>query len=139
MTGGGTDSQGKKYQRGIGIVEVMWKLVVEILNRRLTNSITYHDFLYGFRAGCGTGTANLEAKLLQQLVALREEVLYVIFLDLHKAYGTLDRSRYLDILEGYGVGPQSCRLLWTYWSRLMMVARAGGYYRAAFTGDWGVT
>ena len=85
--------KGKQEYRGIGIVEVMWKVVVEILNHRLTASITYHDFLHGFRAGCGTGTATLEAKLLQQLVALREEVLYVIFLDLHKAYDALDRSR----------------------------------------------
>ena len=48
--------------------------------------------LYGFRAGRGTGTATLEAKLLKQLVTLIEEVLYVIFLDLHKAYEALDRS-----------------------------------------------
>ena len=39
------------------------------------------------------GTETLEAKLLQQLVALREEVLYVIFLGLHKSYDALDRSR----------------------------------------------
>ena len=73
-------------------MEVTWKVVAAILNRRFTASITYHDFLHGFRAGHGTGTANLEAKLLQQLAALREEVLYVIFLDLHKAYDALDRS-----------------------------------------------
>ena len=36
---------------------------------------------------------------------MREEVLYVIFLNLTKAYDALDRSRCLDILEGYGVGP----------------------------------
>ena len=67
--------KGKKDYRGIGLVEVMWKIVAEILNRRLTASITFHDFLHGFRAGCGTGTTTLEAKLLQQLVALREEIL----------------------------------------------------------------
>ena len=50
--------------------------------------------------GRGTGTATLEAKLLQQLAAMREEVLYVIFLDLTKAYDALDRSRCLGILEG---------------------------------------
>ena len=71
----------------------MCKVVVEILNRRLTASITYHDFLHRFRAGRGTGTTTLEAKLLQQLAALREEVLYVIFLDLYKVYDALDRSR----------------------------------------------
>ena len=64
---------------GIGLVDVVWKVVAAILNRRLTASITYHDFLHGFRAGRGTGTATLEAKLLQQLAALREEVLYVIW------------------------------------------------------------
>ena len=53
----------------------MWKVVAVILNRRFVSSITYHDALYGFRAGRGTGTATLEAKLLQQLAAMREEVL----------------------------------------------------------------
>ena len=70
---------------------------------------------------------------------MREEVLYVIFLDLHKAYDALDRSRCLEILEGYSVGRCSRRLLQTYWRRLTMVARAGGYYGTAFKGERGVT
>ena len=71
---------------------------------------------------------------LQQLAAMREEVLYVIFLDLTKAYDTLDRSRCLEFLEGYGVGPNARRLLNTYWRRLTMVARAASYYGTAFGG-----
>ena len=43
------------------------------LNHQLTASITFHDFLHRFRVGRGTSTATLEAKLLQQLLALREE------------------------------------------------------------------
>ena len=86
-------------------MEVVWKVVVAILNRRFTASITYHDFLRGFRAGQGTGTATLEAQLLQQLAALREEVLYMIFLDLHKVYVDLDRETRMEILEGYSIGP----------------------------------
>ena len=97
--------KGVKDYRGIGLVEVMWKVVAAILNLRLTASITFHYFLHGFWAGCRTCTATLEAKLLQQLAALREEVLCTILLDLHKAYDALDRSRCLDILGGYGVGP----------------------------------
>ena len=97
-----------------------------ILNRRFIDSITYHDFLHGFRAGRGTGTATLEAKLLQHLAGLREEFLYVIFLDLHKAYGALDRSKCLEILEGYGVSPKARILLQTYWHLLTMVAQTGG-------------
>ena len=84
--------KGRKEYRGIGLVEVMWKVVAAILNRRFTASITYHDFLHGFRAVRGTGASTFEAKLLQKLAALREKVLYVIFLDLHKVYDALDRS-----------------------------------------------
>ena len=53
---------------------------------------------------------------------MREEVLYVIFLDLTKAYDALDRSRCLGILEGYGVGPGARRLLRNYWRRLTFSA-----------------
>ena len=42
-------SKGKKDYRGIGIMELMWKLVTATLNRRFTASITYHDFFHGFR------------------------------------------------------------------------------------------
>ena len=104
-------TKGKKDYRGIGPLGVIWKVVAAILNFRLTASITYHDFLRGFRLARGTGTDTLKAKLLQQLGALREEVLYLIFLDLHKVYDALDRYRCLKILEGYGVGPQARRLL----------------------------
>ena len=51
----------------------------------------------------------------------------------------MDRSRCLEILEGYGVGSNSRKLLTTYWRRQTMVARAAGYYRTAFGGEIGVT
>ena len=63
----------------------------------------------------------------------------MIFLDLHKAYDALDRSRCLEILEGYYVGPRARELIRNYWHRLTMVARAGGYYGTAFQGGRGVT
>ena len=49
--------KGRGDYRGTGLVEVMWKVVAVILNRRLTSSIAFHDVLHGFRAGRGTGTA----------------------------------------------------------------------------------
>ena len=64
-------------------MEVVWKVVTVILNFRFTVSITFHDVFHGFQAGRGTGMASLEAKLIQQLAAMVEEVLYVIFLYLH--------------------------------------------------------
>ena len=131
--------KGKKEYRRIGLVEVTWKVVAKILHRRLTTAITYHDALHGFQAGRGTGTATLEAKLLQQLAAMREGVLYVIFLDLTKVYNALDRSRSLEILEGYRVVQQLIRLLRAYWRKSTMVARVGGYFGTRFKGERGVT
>ena len=51
--------KGKKDYRGIGLLEVVWKVVAAVLNRGFTSSITYHNFLHGFRAGLGIGTATL--------------------------------------------------------------------------------
>ena len=59
-----------------------------ILNFRFSASITYHNSFHGFYSGCGTGTASLEFKMLQQIKATREEVLNTIFLDLYKVYDT---------------------------------------------------
>ena len=106
--------KGEKDYCGIGLMGVMWKVVTASFNRRLAASIMFHDFLHWFQVGRGMGTATLEAKLIHQLASLRDEVLYVIFLELHKVYAALYRSRCLNILEGYGVGPCACRLLWTY-------------------------
>ena len=63
--------KGKWGYRFIGLVEMVWKVVAEILNLRIAAFITYHNFLHGFWAGHGTGTATLDAKLLQQLAAMR--------------------------------------------------------------------
>ena len=57
--------KGKKDYWGIGLVEVMWKVVVVVLNSRFTSSITYHDVLHGFWEVRGTGTTTLDAKLIQ--------------------------------------------------------------------------
>ena len=51
----------------------------------------------------------------------------MILLDLHKAYKALYRSRCLEILEGYSIGPRDKTLLKQYCHRLTMVAQAGGY------------
>ena len=71
MADRGVNPEREKEYRGIGLVDVMWKVVVAILQCWLTTSITYHDALHGFQAGRGTGTATLEAKLLQQIAAMR--------------------------------------------------------------------
>ena len=69
---------------GIVLLEVLWKSISSITNCRLLYSIQFHDALHRFHAGRGTGTATLEAKLLQQLITMRDTFVDAIFLDLRK-------------------------------------------------------
>ena len=78
-------------------------------------------------------------KLLQKITDMREEVMHTIFLELHKAYNALDTDRCMEILQVCGVEPHTCRILWTYWDILTVVARAGQYYGEAFKVFQGVT
>ena len=70
---------------------------------------------------------------------MSEAVLFEVFLDLWKAYKVLDRERDLDLLAAYEVGPRTVRLLWMYWDRLTMVAKASRYFGCPFKGYRGVT
>ena len=120
--------------RGIGLIEVLWKAVARLLNRRLTEAIAYHNALHRFQAVRGMGTAALEAKLLQQLTNMKEAVLFWVLLNIQKAYDTLDQEMYLELLAAYGVGPRTVRLLRTYWDQLTMVEKAGRYFGHLFKG-----
>ena len=112
---------------------------MSLLKLRLTAAIFFQENLHGFWAGQGTGTAALESKLLQQLTSMREAVIFKVFLDIWKAYNTLDRERALDLLILYGVGLRTVQLLRTYWDQLTMVAKAGGYFVHPFKRYRGVT
>ena len=50
---------------GIGLLEVVWKLIERVVNERLSK-IELHDTLHGFRAKRSCGTGIVEAKLVQQ-------------------------------------------------------------------------
>jgi len=120
--------KGRGEFRGIGLLEPMWKVIENIMDGRL-QAIELHDCLHGFMTGRGTGTATIEAKLNQQLAFLEQMPLYQIFVDLKKAYDSVDRSRCLDIMAGYGVGPNFIRLLTHFWASTEMVCKAvGGYF-----------
>ena len=89
--------------RGIGLLEVIWKVIERVLDERLS-TIPTHDALHGFRAKRGCGTGIMEAKLAEQLAFLERVPGYGIFLDLHKAYYAMDRDRVVNILQDAEVG-----------------------------------
>ena len=124
--------------RGIALLEVIYKLCATVIHLRLRDAIDSHPGIHGFRVGRGTGTAILEAKLLMQLAFWDCKPLYQVFLDLTKAYDSLDRVRTMEILIGYGVGPNLCRFIQTVWNDDTLVPKSGGCFGTPFQAERGV-
>jgi len=108
------------------------------MERRL-DAIELYDCLHGCRARRGTGTGVIEAKLAQQLSYLELKPFYGVFVDLKKAFDSMDRERCIMILEGYRAGPRMIWLIRGYWRDAIMVCRALGNYGTPFKAGRGVT
>ena len=63
-------------------------------------SLQFHDVLHRFRDGRGIVAAIMELNLAQDLASKYHDPLFLVFLDLRKAYGTIDRDLLIHTLEG---------------------------------------
>ena len=101
-------------------------MITTIINNRLRMAIYIHDSLYRFRQGRGKVTDMLEAKLAQHLVGICHNPFLHIFLDVKKAYNSLDQTRCMEILRVYGLGKNLQKFLERFWEGQMVVPRSGG-------------
>ena len=98
----------------LGAVEVEWKVCTAVINCCLKQSVVFHNSMHGFREGRGMETATLKANLAQQLSGLAHETLFQVFLDICKAFDSLDRGRCLEVLRSYWLSPNLSCLLTGY-------------------------
>ena len=108
-------SKGGDNYWGISPLEIIWNVIESIVNWRIASKVTFQASLHDFVANQRTGRVYIEAKLLYQMLQVVQKTLYYIFLDLHKAYNSVDWEQLLAILEGYRVGPNTLGLLLFYW------------------------
>jgi hypothetical protein len=130
--------KGGSNYRGIGLLEPMWKVCEQVMDTRL-NRIPLHKSLHGCCDGRSTGTAVMEAKLAQQLAHLEQVPFYSVFLNLKKAFDSMDGEHCLLILGGYGVGTKMIQLIQNFWENAKMVCRASVNYGTPFQAGRGVT
>jgi hypothetical protein len=81
----------------------------------------------------------MEVKLNQQLAWVDQAPLYQIYLDLKKAYDTLNQTGCLEILAGYGVGPNLLPLQKQFWSDAKIVCCSGGNFGEPHNAGQGIT
>ena len=85
--------------RGIGLLETLWKVVEALIDTRLRASLQFHYVLHGFRAGIGMGTAIIKLKLSPELSSVYHEPLFLVFLQLRKAYNNVYRDRLIQTFK----------------------------------------
>ena len=108
-------------------------MVVEaLIDTRIKVSLYMHDILHRFRARRGMGTSIMDFKFAQELSSIYQSPLFLVFLGLSKAYGTVDRDLILITMEGYGAGPRLCGLLETFWDLHQVTPILNGFYGPAF-------
>ena len=108
--------KGITYTWCIVLMETLWKVVEALIDTRLRASLQFHDVLHGFRSGIGKGVTIMELKLVQELASVYYDPLFLVFLDLRKAYNTVNRECLILTLEVYGTGPCLCVILETFWA-----------------------
>jgi hypothetical protein len=124
--------------RGIALLEVIYKLIAAIINNRMADAIVFHKAIHGFRIGRSTMTATMILKLLMQHAQRTTKPTYYVFLDLKKAYDTMDRKRTLEILKAYGVGPIILGIIEKTWENDTVVPKQDKYYAEPFSASRGV-
>ena len=114
--------------RGIGLLETIHKLVSQVINLRMAKSINFCEEVHGFCRKRGTHTAIGETKISMQIAACKSDTIFQVFLDLRKAYDSIDRNRVLKLLEKYGVGPNITNYIKEVWDNQLFLLRQASFY-----------
>ena len=96
------------------ISKVLEKIIANQLSQYFEDNKLFHDNQYGFRTGLSTEYATIELtyRILSNMD--RNEIPFSIFLDLSKAFDTLDHTILLQKLKHYGIDGKALHLCESY-------------------------
>ena len=120
--------KGNTDTRYIDLLETLWKVVEALIDTRLRVSLHTNGVLHRFRSGTGKETDIMELQIAHDISRIDQDPLFVVFLDLSKAYYNMDWDHFLITLEGYGAGPWICGLLETFWDCQHVVLRKNSFH-----------
>ena len=81
--------KGTTDTRGIGLLDTLWKVAEVLIDNCRRAILQFHDILHGLRSGGATGMAIMDLKLVQYLARVDHDPLFLVLLDLKKAYNTV--------------------------------------------------
>ena len=83
-------SKGNIDNRGIGLLEVLWKVMQDIIDTCIKKVVTFNYILHGFCAGRVTRTAIMKLELAQELASMDQDPILLVLLDPRKVHDNLD-------------------------------------------------
>ena len=102
------DSADCNNYRGISLLSVAGKVLSRIMVNRLIPVLEklLPDSQCGFRPGRGTVDLIFTLRQLQEKAIEQNTALHVVFIDLTKAFDTIDRNTLWSIMERLGIPPK---------------------------------
>ena len=100
--------------RGIFLLSIAGKVIASIMLQRLLTQLTETIIpasQYGFRKDRSTTDAIFIARQLQEKCREERKDLYMAFIDLRKAFDTVNRETMWQVLEKFGVPPKFLAIL----------------------------
>ena len=116
--------------RGISLLCIAGKIFARLLLNRLTKHIdnigVVPESQCGFRTGRGTTDMNFALRQIQEKCRLYSEDLYLLFIDLTKAFDTVNRNGLWALLEKVGCPKLFVELIRSFHDGMNVTVREGG-------------
>ena len=128
--------------RPISLLPCVNKLLEKVLDKRLPNFLkennVFYDYQFGFRAGHSTSQALLEIiNSIRCFLDIGENVLG-LYLDLKKAFDTVNHNILLSKLYNYGIRGKCNQLLSSYLSNRTQILYVNNVYSSPLPVSSGV-
>ena len=116
--------------RPIAILPIFYKLFARMIYNRISPTLLAHqsEDQHAFTPGVRIEDALLCAEIAVEHSLEFNVPLWVMNMDLRKAYDSIDRERFLNLLRRYGMGPRICAYVETVWENLVFVLRQAQFY-----------
>ena len=124
------NSERLENYRPVSVLPVFGRIFEKIIYTRLYSFLTtqgiLHEKQFGFRQAHSTSQAlNYSVELIQKSLSKKQHVL-AVFIDLSKAFDTLDHKILLDKLYNYGIRGSTHKLLTSYLTNRQQYTNALG-------------
>ena len=123
--------------RGISLLSIAGKILARVLLNRLTAHVNLHEVLpesqCGFRAGRGTADMIFAARQLQEKCQEQHQDLYMVFIDLTKAFDSVHREGLWKILKKIGCPQKFVNIIRSFHDGMRGCVLDNGETSAPFT------